>query len=191
MSAARPIWLGWPELSGHFGLAWTPARALARHDRAAHQQLAAPDAPGLPALERTGQAGQPGLAAPAHRLGRLHVLGRLGEEQLWVLRARKIQAHRERGRRTGHRELTRLADRRLVHLPNLAGRRDEADLIEYLPDVWLLPRRRRAGRLEPRCARPADGGIAPLHRCHPLSLAGPSCRHDDFSPVLGPRPSNS
>ena len=33
------------------------------------------------------------------------------------------------------------------------------------------------GRLEPRCAHPADGGIAPLHRCHPLSLAGPSCRH--------------
>src|SRR6266567_578628 len=64
---------------------------------------------------------------------------------------------RERGSRTSH--------------------RDDADLIEYLPDVWLLPRRYRSGRLEPRCARPADGGIAPLHRCHPLSLAGPSCRH--------------
>src|SRR4029077_4786221 len=113
------LWLRGPVLRGHFGLARTPTWALPRHDRAADQQLATPDTPGLPALERTGQAGQPGLTAPAHRLGGLHVLGRLGEEQLRVLRARKIQAHRERGGRTSH--------------PHDAG------LIEYLPDVWLLP----------------------------------------------------
>src|SRR6185437_8271412 len=141
---------------GHFGLARTSAGALARHDRAAHQQLAAPDTPGLPALERTGQAGQPGLTAPAHRLGRLHVLGRLGEVQLRVFRAREVESSRERGGR--------------------AGDLDDSDLIEYLPDVWLLPYRQRPGRLEPRRVRLVDGGIAPLHRCHPLSLAGPSCR---------------
>src|SRR5215470_10882433 len=144
------LWLRGPVLRGHFGLARTPPWALTRHDRAAYQQLAAPDTPGLPALERTGQASQPGLASPAHRLGRLHVLGRLSEEQFRVLRARKIHAHRERGDRTSH--------------------RDDADLIEYLPDVWLLPRHHGSGRLEPRRARLADGGIAPLHRCHPLSL---------------------
>ena len=62
-----------------------------RHDRAAHQQLAAPDAPGLPALQRAGQAGQPG---PAHRLRLLHVVRRLGEEQLRILRARQDQGGR-------------------------------------------------------------------------------------------------
>ena len=69
--------------------------------------------------------------------------GRFGEEQLRVLRARKIQAHRERGRRTGHRKLTRHADLaggHPVYLPDLSLA-DEADLVEYLPDVWLLPRR--------------------------------------------------
>ena len=72
-------------------LARTPAGALLRHDRAAHQQLTAPDAPGLPALQRAGQAGQPGPAPPAHRLRLLHVLRRLGEEQLRILRARQVQ----------------------------------------------------------------------------------------------------
>src|SRR5690349_16143509 len=113
------LWLRGPVLRGHFGLARTPTRALARHDRAADQQLATPDTPGLPALERTGQAGQPGLTAPAHRLGGLHVLGRLGEELLRVLRVRKILAHRDPVGRASHRH--------------------DADLIEYLPDVWLLP----------------------------------------------------
>src|SRR6476661_11033399 len=73
-------------------LARTSARALMRYDRAAHQQLAAPDAPGLPALQRAGQAGQPGPASPAHRLRLLHVLRRLGEEQLRILRTRQAQA---------------------------------------------------------------------------------------------------
>src|SRR5580704_1994301 len=147
-------------LRRHLGLAWTPPWALARYDRASQQQLAAPDAPWLTALERTAQAGQPGLAAPAHGLGGLHILRRFREEQLRVFRARKIQADRERASRLGQHEL---ADRRL-------------NLVDYLPDVWLLPRRDGSGRLKPRCARLPDGGIAPMHRCHPLSLAGPSCR---------------
>src|SRR6185437_10821109 len=40
------LWLRGPVLRGHFGLARTPTRALARHDRAADQQLATPDTPG-------------------------------------------------------------------------------------------------------------------------------------------------
>src|SRR5579862_955850 len=160
MSAARPHLVVWPatvlawrrRLRGDFGLTRTSAGALAGNDRPANQQLAAPNAPGLPALERTGQAGDPGPAAPAHGLRLLHTLGRLGEEQFRVLRARKIQPHREQRGGTAHHA-------------------------ESLPDVvWLLPRRLDHGRLEPRYVHPVGGGTAPLHRCHPLSLAGPSCR---------------
>src|ERR1700733_5228932 len=105
-------------VGGYSGLAGAPAGALARHDRTAHQQLAAPDTPGLAALERAGQAGDPGPAAPAHGLRGLHVLRRLGEEQLRILHARQIQAHRELGRR----QLTHHADRSHAYL---------ADLVEY------------------------------------------------------------
>ena len=95
---------------GHPGLARTSARTLARHDRAAQQQLAAPDTPGLPARERTGQAVDPGPASPAHGLRQLHILRRFGEEQLRVLRARKIESYRERGGLAGHHELIRCSD---------------------------------------------------------------------------------
>src|SRR6202046_5834901 len=120
-------------LRGYFGLARTSARPLARHDRAPHEQLSAPDAPGLPALERPRQAGDPGPALPATRLRLLHVLRRLGEEQLRILRARKIQAGRERG--SGN--LSRACHDELIRHTDLGGLADVSDL--DLPGVWLLP----------------------------------------------------
>src|SRR5580704_12445320 len=79
-------------LRGDIGLDRTAASTLMRHDRAADQQLAAPDTPGLAALERAGQARDPGPASPAHRLRPLHILRRLGEEQLRILPAGKIKS---------------------------------------------------------------------------------------------------
>src|SRR3984957_20241244 len=180
-SAARPFPLFCVRFRGYFGLARTSARPLARYDRAPHEQFSAPDAPGLPAIECSRQAGDPGPALPAHRLRLLHVLWRLGEEQLRILRARKIQTYRERG--SGN--FIRSCRHELIRHTDLAGLADVSDL--DLPDVLLLPYR-RAERLEPRRVPASDGGSAPLHRCHPLSLTGPSCRPCDFSPVLGPRP---
>src|SRR5580704_18630212 len=137
--AARPYPVHWCRLRGYFGLARTSARPLARHDRAPHEQLSAPDAPGLPALECPRQAGDTRPAIPAHRLRRLHVLRRLGEEQLWVLRARKIQAHRECGacRKFGGSTHFRADHHELIRHTDLAGLADVADL--DLPDVRLLP----------------------------------------------------
>jgi hypothetical protein len=62
-------------------LAGPAPRSLARHDRTAQEELAAPDAPGLPPLQRSGEAGGPRRALPAQNLGPLHVIGRLSEEQ--------------------------------------------------------------------------------------------------------------
>src|SRR5215472_13692026 len=75
-------------------LARTPARPLARDDLAAQEQLSAPDAPWLPALDGAGQAPVPDRAVGTQRLGELHVVGRLGEEQVgiactWQLRGRR------------------------------------------------------------------------------------------------------
>jgi len=58
----------------YLGLARAPARPFARHDLAAQEQLTAPDAPWLTPLDRAGKAGDPCRAAPAQRLGALHVL---------------------------------------------------------------------------------------------------------------------
>jgi len=173
VARAASLWLAWPGLRGPLRSyeddpAWAPFRGT---DRAAHSTLPPPQTPRAPCA-RAHRSGRPAwpCSPPAHRLGGLHVLGRLGEEQLRVLRARKIQP-------TGS----------AVAEPATAT---IADLIEYLPDVWLLQRvRYRSGRLEPRCARPADGGIAPTDiGAITLSLAGPSCRHAIFSPVCGPMP---
>ncbi len=76
--AARPDCdsvLAGPGRSGcDLGLPRTPSRPFARHDLAAQEELAAPDSPGLAALNRTSQAGDPCRAAPAECLGVLHVL---------------------------------------------------------------------------------------------------------------------
>src|SRR5215469_12982187 len=67
-----------------------PARTLARHDLAAQEQLAAPDSPRLPSLERACEARHPRRAAPAQELRALHVRRGLGEEQVRVVRAGKL-----------------------------------------------------------------------------------------------------
>ena len=79
-------WLG-----SHVRLAWASPRPLARHDRAAQEELAAPDSPELPPLQRSGEAGGPRRALPAESLGRLHVIRRLGEEQLRVICAGQVR----------------------------------------------------------------------------------------------------
>ncbi len=89
-------------LGGHIGLAGASAGTLARHDHTVDQQLAAPDTPGLPAPDRTGQAGLPGPASLAQGLGLLYIPRRLGEEQLRTLAARMIRARQERGNRGSH-----------------------------------------------------------------------------------------
>src|ERR1700760_2469222 len=75
-------------------LAGTAARPLAGHDRAAQQQLAAPDSPRLTPLEGALESGRADPAVLAERLGRLHVGGCLGEKQLRVVRARQGGARR-------------------------------------------------------------------------------------------------
>jgi hypothetical protein len=67
------------------GLAGTTAGTLTRHDGALDEPLASPDSPGLTTFESSGQAGQTNRAGRAERFGVLHVLGRLGEEQLRVV----------------------------------------------------------------------------------------------------------
>jgi len=79
-----------PWLGSHVRLARTSPRSLARHDRAAQEELAAPDSPGLPPLPCSGEAGGPRGALPAESLGRLYVIRRLGEEQLRVICAGQV-----------------------------------------------------------------------------------------------------
>src|SRR5215469_8297165 len=87
----------------------TPPRTLARHDRAAQEQFAAPDAPRLPALECPLKAAEPCSASPAKRLRRLDVLRGLGEEQFRVFGAGKIQATRHAGAGDERRDVDRYA----------------------------------------------------------------------------------
>src|SRR5215468_3675533 len=70
-SPRTPIyrWLG-----SYIRLAWPSPRSLARHDRAAQEELAAPDSPRLSPLQCSGQAGGPPRALPAQSLGRLRVI---------------------------------------------------------------------------------------------------------------------
>src|SRR5690606_34493172 len=72
-------------------LARAAARPLARHDHTADEQLAAPDAPGLLALQRAGEALLAERALQAQGLGELDVGGSLGEAQLRVGPARKSE----------------------------------------------------------------------------------------------------
>src|SRR6266700_469966 len=67
---------------GDVGLAGTAPRPLAGDDDALDEELAAPDAPGLLALESALEAGLTDGAVGAHRLGELDVGRGLGEEEL-------------------------------------------------------------------------------------------------------------
>jgi hypothetical protein len=73
------------DLRGYLVLAGTTARTLAGDHHSCLEQLSAPDAPGLPALQGAGEALGADRAVQAEGLGNLHVLRRLGEEQLWAL----------------------------------------------------------------------------------------------------------
>src|SRR6266540_3842221 len=72
-------------------LAGPTAGTLARDHYSLQEQFAAPDAPGLAPLKRTGQAESLNGAVLAESLGVLHVDGRLGEEQLRVVNSARQQ----------------------------------------------------------------------------------------------------
>jgi hypothetical protein len=102
-------------LGSHVRLARASPRSFARHDRAAQEQFAPPDSPGLPPLQRSGEAGGPRRALPAQGLGQLHVIRRLGEEQLRVICAGQL--------RTGTRDRQRRGESGCWHaLPGRCGR---------------------------------------------------------------------
>jgi len=94
---------------GHLRLAGAATRPLAGHDDTRDEQLAAPDAPGLPALQRTGEAGQPDGAVRAQRLGVLDVRRALREEELGGLGP-------ARDRRAGSLDLGDQPDQHRCHL---------------------------------------------------------------------------
>ncbi|GAA2929228.1 hypothetical protein GCM10020221_26290 [Streptomyces thioluteus] len=73
-------------------LARAATGALAGHDDALDEELAAPDAPRLATVLGAGEAGLAQRAGLAERLGVLHVRRRLGEEDLRV-----VAAARDRG----------------------------------------------------------------------------------------------
>src|SRR6478609_9844753 len=70
---------------GDLVLARTSSRPLARNDDPLHEELAAPDAPGLAPLERTREALLECRAGPAERLRELDVRRALGEPELRVV----------------------------------------------------------------------------------------------------------
>src|SRR5688500_15003 len=72
-------------VAGDVLLARATAGPLARDDRATLEDLAAPDAPGLRPLDRTGQALDAQRAVPALRLGQLQLGRRLGEPKVRVV----------------------------------------------------------------------------------------------------------
>src|SRR5215218_2017814 len=77
----------WGSSRGDLALAGTPTRALARDHDALHEELTAPDAPRLAALEGAVEAGVTHGAVGAQSLGVLHVGRGLGEPELCVVRA--------------------------------------------------------------------------------------------------------
>src|SRR3954453_11156758 len=81
-------------------LAGTASWSLALDHDAAFEDLAAPDTPGLAAVEGAGQAGRPHRAVGAEALRELQLGRALGEPQLRVLDpARQGPAGRGRGQR--------------------------------------------------------------------------------------------
>src|SRR5215470_11649309 len=101
-----PIWAA-GGLGSHLALARASARPLARHDDAGDEQLAAPDAPRLPALESAGEAVSADGAGPAQRLRVLDVGWRLGEPEFRV-----VDQTRNLG---GGRHLVELVDEGVQH----------------------------------------------------------------------------
>src|SRR4051794_13217414 len=70
---------------GDVFLARAATRTLARHDCAPLEDLAAPDAPRLPALDGAGEAGQTCRAVPAETFGHLELGRTVGEPEFTVL----------------------------------------------------------------------------------------------------------
>src|SRR6185437_4248270 len=87
-----------PPSGSHLILARATACPLARHYLSPDEQLAAPHSPGLPALDRTSQAGAPGRTATAERLGKLDIIWRFGEEQVRLAGAWKRPTPDDPGR---------------------------------------------------------------------------------------------
>ena len=71
--------------SGGLSLAWAPARALTGDDVALVEDLASPDAPGLPAADRPGQTSATNRAVATQPLGSLQLRGRAGEPQVRIV----------------------------------------------------------------------------------------------------------
>src|SRR5215208_5459246 len=80
----------------HRVLAWTSTRTLARDDRAALDDLAAPNAPRLLAFQGGGQALATDRAIRAQRLGALEVERVFGEPQVGVTDMTRHRQHRSR-----------------------------------------------------------------------------------------------
>src|SRR3954451_21126815 len=72
---------------GDVFLARAATRTLARHDRAPLEDLATPDAPRLPALDGTGEAGQACWALPAELLRQFELGWGVREPEFPVLHA--------------------------------------------------------------------------------------------------------
>src|SRR5215469_12651261 len=83
-------WAGAWRSGGDFCLPRTPPWALARHDLAAQEQLAAPDSPRLPALHGAGEARDPDGAPSAQGLGGLNVGWGFCEEQVRLFYAGQV-----------------------------------------------------------------------------------------------------
>src|SRR5690348_7197604 len=90
----------WP--SGRdFRLPRAPPGALARHDLAAQEQLAAPDSPRLTALDGAGEARDPHGAPTAQGLGGLNVGWGFCEEQVRLIDAGQVKIGRASCRERG------------------------------------------------------------------------------------------
>jgi hypothetical protein len=156
----------------YFVLPGPSAWPLAWHDLATKEQLAAPDSPGLPALERTSEARHPRWAAPAQVLSALHVLWRLGEEQVRVVRAWQHAASGYPGDR--HRDADVLPGRRDSHAwsgrpDSLSSGRLDCSARHFRRSCPCDRRYLHGFRLEPRLVIQNGGGAGPMHWCHPLS----------------------
>src|SRR5262249_7632603 len=89
-------WLG-----SHIRLAWPSPRSLARHDRAAPEELAAPDSPRLPPPAGPAPAGGPPRAPRPQRLGLPPATRHLGEARPRFPRAGRARPGAPNGRRRG------------------------------------------------------------------------------------------
>ena len=171
-------------LRGHVGLAGTPATTLTRHDRAVHQQLAAPHRRAPCAQARLpGRRSWPCIPGtrpspaphPAETLRRTAPGPARREDQVPPATPPRTRPPPTDPPRPPCRRPARSPAE-----PGWPGRRSRPE--SACRPAPAAPRRSRARRT--RRVYPADGGIAPLHRYHPLSLASwyPSC---DLWPARG------